>query len=123
MDCDLKKYKLDGNFAQRRFHREQLRPPHQGDGVAMGLSLGELESGSGAALTVLFPFLHPRIAGEKPLLLQRQPELFFGKGQGFGDAMPNSSGLAGLAPALHAGNDVVAADSIDRRKRLTHVIP
>ena len=88
----------------------------------MRLSLGELESGSSAALTVLFPFFHPWIAGKESLLLKRQPELFFGYGQSFGNAVPNSSGLTRLATALYAGIDVVATGSIDCPQRLNHVI-
>src|SRR5215470_1409567 len=63
------------------------------------LSLGELESLSGALLPVLLALLHPRIPGQEAVLAQRRPELGVETGNGARKSHAHRARLpAGAAP-------------------------
>src|ERR1035437_1279205 len=64
------------------------------------LPLGELEPGPGAALTVLLPFLHARVACEEAGLLEGPPQLYIEETQGACDPVADRPRLTGATAAV-----------------------
>src|SRR5579859_5291822 len=86
----------------------------------MGLTLRVLEALPGPLVTVLLPFLLPRIAREKAGLAYRRPKLGIDRHERPGDAEPDRAGLPDDAAAHHADDHVEASLRVRHRERLAH---
>src|SRR5713101_4553097 len=73
------------------------------------LALRELEAGARAALSVLLPLLHARVAREEPRLLQPGAQRRLELHQGPGDPVPHGPRLSRFAAARHVHEDVELA--------------
>src|SRR5689334_14384531 len=81
-------------------------------------ALRELEPGPRAALSVLLPLLHPRVAGEEAFLLELLAKLQVVLGESAGDSVPDRAGLARRAAAGDRHVDVELLGRLARRERL-----
>ena len=70
------------------------------------LALGELRRTTGSLQAVLLALLHTRIAGEEASLLQGSAQLGISLAQGAGDAVTDSTSLAGNAAAADIHQNV-----------------
>src|ERR1051325_4367720 len=70
------------------------------------LPLGELEAAAGAALAVLFAFLHAAVASEEAAFLLAGAEGGVVHDQGAAEALGESAGLAGIAAAGDGDGDI-----------------
>ena len=86
------------------------------------LTLRELEALAGAGLTGLFAFLHARVAGEAPGLLEDVVKRRVGEKEGAGEGVADGAGLSRRAAALGGGDDVVLLGGVREDERLDHEV-
>src|SRR5574337_85796 len=69
-------------------------------------------------MSVLLALLHPRVACEEPLLVQRGPGGLIAASQGPRNTMPDRARLTGVASSVHGGQDVESPLGVGHLQRL-----
>jgi hypothetical protein len=122
-NCGKREWK---SSASPLFVHQNKRPRKlnlRGRGKRTGSTFAILEAFAGAGLAVFFAFPFAGIAGQQALGLEGGAQIDIALGQGAGDAVPDSAGLAVGAAALDVDADVNLAGERGDDQRLVHNHP